>query len=271
MKLVRSFLKSCLIIIILAAALSSLVFFLFPLPGTIPVLMYHFIDTPERSAVEKNVVSLESFKKQMDFLARFGYRVISLDDYHAIRKGEKKPRGKEIVITFDDANYTFYDQAFSVLNQYRFPVVVFAISDNVREHLHGSMTEENLKELIESGHVMIGSHSKSHPLLSQLSDEAIQQELSGSKNELETMLGVPVQDLAYPSGDIDERVISIAQEVGYRQAFTTSYKKIRNLPEGDYSISRVKITRTSDLLLAYWVKVSGIYQIFKRERIKLKP
>ena len=93
MKLVRSFLKSCLIIIILAAALSSLVFFLFPLPGTIPVLMYHFIDTPERSAVEKNVVSLESFKKQMDFLARFGYRVISLDDYYAIRKGEKKPLG----------------------------------------------------------------------------------------------------------------------------------------------------------------------------------
>ena len=81
----------------------------------------------------------------------------------------------------------------------------------------------------------------------------------------------PPKFLAYPSGDIDERVISIAQEVGYRQAFTTSYKKLGNLPEGDYSISRVKITRTSDLLLAYWVKVSGIYQIFKRERIKLEP
>lgn len=244
---------------------AGIAFLMLPLPGSIPVLMYHFIDTPERAAVEKNVVSRASFEKQMRFLSSFGYRVITLDEYDEIRRGLRKPKGKEIVITFDDANYTFADQAFPILAQYGFPVTVFAVSDNVKNHLHGSMTEETLSELLKSGHVFLGSHSKSHPLLPRLSEEEIRQELQGSKQELEDMLGVKIQDLAYPSGDIDPRVLDIAKASGYRMAFTTSYKKLNGLPESEYAITRVKITRTSDLLLAYWLKLSGIYQIFKRE------
>ena len=264
----RAILKLIVFLLSVALVLLVVAFAVLPLPGHAQVLMYHFIDTAERSAVEKNVVSLESFKRQMNFLDGFGYNVISMDEFYKNKTGQRKPGWKEIVITFDDANYTFKDQAFPVLEKYGFSATVFAVSGNVRREIHGSMTEDDLKELGRFDLVTIGSHSKTHPLLSKLSNAEIEEELAGSKRELEKMFGVPVYYLAYPSGDIDRRVLDEAERVGYRLAFTTSYKKLKGLPKGDYSLDRVKITRTSDLLPAYWFKISGIYDGFKRLRNK---
>lgn len=245
-----------------AAAVSAFVFL--PLPGQIPVLMYHFIDTPERAASEKNVVSRKSFARQMAFLHRFGYHVISMDDYYAIKTGRKKPRGREIMITFDDGNYTFADQAYPEMAKYQFPVTLFVISQNIKDKSYGSMDEQTLKKLHSNSWITLGSHSRTHPLLSQLSDDAVRQELLGSKRELEDLFNTPFWYLAYPSGNMDERVTRIAEESGYRLAFTTSLKHLKDVQENFYSIPRVKISRTSDCPIAFWGQISGIYQAFKR-------
>lgn len=235
-----------------------------PLPGTIPVLMYHFIGSKEQADQHKLYVSRESFTKQMAFLKMMGYRILSLDEYYAIRSGQKKSKGREIVITFDDGNYSFFKEAYPILQQYRFPVAVFLVSESIRERIHGSMTIEDLMVLKQEDWIGFGSHSKTHPILTRLSDGKLREELEGSREDLEAMLGVPVVDFAYPSGEVDERVIRFAKAAGYRQAFTTSYKKVPATKEELYALPRVKITRTSDLLIAYWFKVSGLYQWFKR-------
>ncbi|MDD5218658.1 MAG: polysaccharide deacetylase family protein [Candidatus Omnitrophica bacterium] len=244
----------------------AVAFIVLPLPGDIPVLMYHFVDTSERARTEKNVVSEKSFWRQMEFLHRFGYHAITLDEFYEIKMGIRKPRGKEVVLTFDDGNYTFADRAFPILKKFSLPSAVFAVSDNARLGINGSMSPETLKKLQASGLVTIGCHSKTHPNLSELSHGQILSELKDSKTELETMIGVPVYYLAYPSGNVDERVIQNAREAGYRLAFTTSHKKLNRLNEGLFALTRVKITSTADFPLAFWGQVSGLYGAFKSLR-----
>ena len=84
------------------------------------------------------------------------------------------------------------------------------------------------------------------------------------------MIGRPVYYLTYPNGDLDSRVIRIAEQAGYRLAFTTAYRKLKNLEEGPYSLGRIKISHTADNPLVFWIKISGIYHVFKREKRKLK-
>ena len=243
-----------------------MLFILLPLPGDIPVLMYHFIDTPERAAVEKNVVSRASFERQMRFLKTFGYRVLTLDEYYAVKTGTRAPRGREILITFDDGNYTFAEQAFPILQAQALPSVMFVISENMKQQSEGSMGIDTLRILQASGLVTLGSHTKTHPKLSEIPPEQAAEELRGAKVELEQAFGRPVDSLAYPSGAINQEVLAMAEQAGYKLAFTTSPKKLGELPEGFYSLTRVKISRTSDFMPAFWFKISGLYEALKRAK-----
>lgn len=82
------------------------------------------------------------------------------------------------------------------------------------------MTREQLAALELDGHE-IGSHTCSHPILTQLPREELQAELVGSRQELSRIVERPVISLAYPNGDYDAGVLSAAEEAGYRYAVTT--------------------------------------------------
>jgi len=242
-------------------------YFGLPWPGNVPVLMYHFIDTPERAVLEKNVVSVQSFKRQMDFLDRFGYHVISLEDYYLMLAGKRKPSPKEVVITFDDGNYTFKDHALAILEKHQFPVTVFVVSGNAQYQKHGSMDNPTIKKISESPLVTIGSHSRTHPVLAELDEAKLRTEILGSKEDLEKLIQKPVLYFAYPSGVLNALVLDIVKASGYRLAFTTSRKKLKKLPIGPLTITRVKISRTSDNPFAFWVRISGLDQAFRRIKI----
>lgn len=240
-------------------------FVMLPPAGTIPVLMYHFIDTPERAAKEGIVVSQKSFAFQMAFLRFFKYRVISLDELSEIKRGLRRPEARSVAITFDDGNYTILDNAYPVLKRYAYPVAVFVVSESVKGTLHGSMSAEQVRQLAREDWITIGSHSKTHPLLSRMDDAAAAGEIEDSKKYLEELLGKPVYYLSYPSGDYDLRVAGIVKQAGYRLAFTTSYKKLVGSDEGLYALTRIKINHVSDNPFVFWFQISGLYQIFKHE------
>ncbi|MBU3758867.1 MAG: hypothetical protein FGM27_02935 [Candidatus Omnitrophica bacterium] len=248
-----------------AFLLAAACFFIFPLPGQIPVLMYHFVGSRDDAAQQKNFVSRESFAAQMAFLKRWGYRPISLEEYFEIKTGARRAGGREVVLTFDDGNTTFGSEALPILRRYRFPVTVFLVSESVKHGHHGSMTEPVIQGILKSdAYVGIASHSKTHPFLSRITPEQLEDELKGSRLDLETMFGRPIRFLAYPSGDLNEEVLESARRAGYDLAFTTSAKKLKNLPEGPYSLTRIKISRSSDLAPAFWFKLSGLYGAYKK-------
>ena len=249
-----------------AAFFGGLLFYFFPLPGNASVLMYHFVGSKVDADWSKNYVSRESFAAQMKFLDWFGYRVISLDEYYQVLSGARRPQSKEVVLTFDDGNMTFESDAFPVLKRHKFPATIFLVSENLKTGNAGSMTTDIVRPMLSSGLITIGSHSKTHPLLSKIKPNQIYDELTGSKSDLEAMFGVPVHYLAYPGGDVNSKVLELTREAGYRLAFSTAAKKVKGLPEGAYTLPRIKISRSADNLFVFWVKISGLYEYVKKLR-----
>jgi peptidoglycan/xylan/chitin deacetylase (PgdA/CDA1 family) len=87
----------------------------------------------------------------------------------------------------------------------------FVISDLIGGRYKGSpvMTEQMLLDLLSRGWE-IGSHTKTHPTLAELSADRIEEELQLSRTRLESVVGRPVTSLAYPRGEFDGRVVSLA-------------------------------------------------------------
>lgn len=261
-------LKRWHLIFILAGLLAGGIFtalvVMLPLPGMIPVLMYHFIGTDMDAKMNKNYVSEASFEKQMKWINRLGYKTLTLEEYAQIWQGKRKPQGKEILVTFDDGHHTFENQAYPALKKHKIHCAMFLISDRAGQGLYGSMPEGVIKKLWSEGHLSYGSHSKTHPYLTQMSSEQMVEEIKGSKLSLEAMLGLPMKAFAYPYGDVNPPVAEEVRKAGYDIAFTTSYKKVRSkqLP-AHLAIPRVKISRSADNWFVFWAKVSGLYQFFK--------
>ena len=74
--------------------------------------------------------------------------------------------------------------------------------------------------------VEFGAHSVTHPILSRLESAAqVQEEVTRSKNRIETELDRPVRHFAYPNGqpqDITAQIVNIVREAKYETAVTTS-------------------------------------------------
>ncbi|MGH9936390.1 MAG: polysaccharide deacetylase family protein, partial [Blastocatellia bacterium] len=68
--------------------------------------------------------------------------------------------------------------------------------------------------------VEIGSHTLTHPILTNIGDERLVGELRDSKSRLEEVLGRRVDLFCYPNGDNDERVQHEVARAGYRAAVT---------------------------------------------------
>ncbi len=92
-------------------------------------------------------------------------------------------------------------------------------ADLPHESVDRFMTWEQVRA--SSGVLEIASHTSTHPLLTYEDSGVIEQELTGSKRELEERLEMPIRAFAYPSGDYDENVRRAVAKAGYALAFTT--------------------------------------------------
>lgn len=69
--------------------------------------------------------------------------------------------------------------------------------------------------------VEIGSHTYSHAILPNISDEEIEFELVQSKLFLENICSKPVDIIAYPDGKCNEKVINASLKAGYKHLLLT--------------------------------------------------
>jgi peptidoglycan-N-acetylglucosamine deacetylase len=75
---------------------------------------------------------------------------------------------------------------------------------------------KQIQELVESGNVQIANHTHSHPSMTRLSSAAIRQELRKCGNFIEDNFGVSAKPYYRPPyGRIDNRVIDVANDMGY--------------------------------------------------------
>jgi peptidoglycan/xylan/chitin deacetylase (PgdA/CDA1 family) len=222
------------------------------------VLCYHRISSvpPHRLAVAE-----ETLEEHLRALLSRGYRAASADETLTGRAGL-------FHVTFDDA-YRSIAAAVPLLERLRVPATVFACSSYADDGRplripeladdvdatpgeFATLTWDELGELAERG-VEIGSHTVSHPHLTQLSDAELDRELRDARERIAERLGRPCRLLAYPYGDEDVRVRAAARRAGYEAAFALPG---RRRPFDQFGVPRVDL---------YW-KDTGL-----RARAKLSP
>ena len=196
----------------------------------VPILMYHMVCETEDAKEKRYCCHPEAFKKQMAYLKRAGYQVIGLDDLiNSIMNSTALPQ-KSIAITFDDGFADNYENAFPVLQECGFPATLFVVSrlvgcSNEWMQKNGFPRREllgwnALREMSSNG-INVGSHTITHPSLTDIKTEFARDEIANSKVELESELGEPVSFFAYPYGLLNEQVEKLVVEAGYIGACST--------------------------------------------------
>lgn len=264
MRKLRHFAK-VLLPLLLAA---TFIFYWFSLKE-VPVLMYHFVGTKTEAADHPLMISIDTFKSQIQLLKKWGYRVYSLAEFYEIKTGKKELRQKGVVITFDDGNRDFVEDIFPIIEKENVPVANFLIWDNLSKGTMGSMSMAEAKNLLKSPLITFGAHTIHHKVLVNLSDQELEEEIAGSKRYLEEALGIPILYFAYPGGYFDDRSIAKVEKSGYRLAFTTSRRRLGEESETRYSRVRTKVKELDANPVSFWVKASGVYTLFKKLRWKI--
>ncbi len=194
------------------------------------ILAYHSLDT-SGSVVS---VSPQLFAKQMAVVAELGFRGVSLREAVAEHSAKGSWPDQTVVITFDDGFASLHEHAHAILSRYEFTATVFLVADYVGltndwETPPGGLGQRPLLtwSQIEKLHCAgweIGAHTRTHPDLRRLSGVQVEDEIAGSRRDLERRLGQTVQSFAYPYGLFDERGERIVARE-YEAACTTRLQR----------------------------------------------
>jgi len=203
------------------------------------ILCYHAVSAEWPAALS---ITPRRLRAQVELLLRRGYRPLTFSEAVAAPAGRRT-----LAITFDDAYRSVRTLAGPILAELGAPATVFAPTSFIGseepmhwpgiEHWHETshrselipMSWTELAELAENGWE-IGSHTHTHPRLTQLPDARIAEELSSSRERCEEALGLPCRSLAYPYGDHDARVVRAAGEAGYLAAATLPVRLYEHEP-----------------------------------------
>jgi peptidoglycan/xylan/chitin deacetylase (PgdA/CDA1 family) len=90
---------------------------------------------------------------------------------------------------------------------------------------HRVLGVEDVLRLTHNGVVDLGAHSVSHPVLSELSPAAQEDEIAGGKASIEALAGRPVCSFAYPFGtpsDYTRATVGLVRKAGFALACTAT-------------------------------------------------
>lgn len=207
-----------------------------------PILMFHYIRDyhDQNDPIGVNLsVSPERFETMLAWLADHHYQNRDFGELANAGAPDMKP----VIITLDDGYDDAYSAAFPLLQRYGFSATFYLIVDKVGTP--GYLTWEEIKTMQSAG-MHFGSHTLTHPNLTQLGSAAADQEITESKRTLEEHLGTPIRDFCYPSGKYDEAVKKLVQQAGYQSAVTTASGAA--VPSSDpLALPRLRMTNETNL------------------------
>jgi peptidoglycan/xylan/chitin deacetylase (PgdA/CDA1 family) len=165
-------------------------------------------------------------------------------------------------ITFDDGHLSNFTVAFPLLKKYKLVAEFYINTDNVGTD--NFMNWEQLAEMIAAG-MSIQSHGHHHYYFSDLSEDEVRNELETSKRLIEEKLGNEVTVFAPPGGRINNSVVDIASQVGYRCIATSipgtvSKQSLMQLPR--FAV----LFNTTDAQVAAWKRRFSLATLKQRIR-----
>jgi peptidoglycan/xylan/chitin deacetylase (PgdA/CDA1 family) len=191
---------------------------------TVPILCYHRFG----HGGGRMSVSPANFAAQLDWLARNGYHVVRMAQLVAFLEGRESLPRRSVVITIDDGYESAYRYAMPLLRRYGFPATLFIYTDFVGGG--DALNWAQLREMVDSGLVELGAHSKSHRSLIERIDgqtddqyrQRIEAEVRTPREVLEAQLATKVRYFSFPYGDANATVMEVLKQHRYQLAFTVN-------------------------------------------------
>lgn len=255
---------------------------------SIPVVMYHHVSPAGR---ELNVTP-EVFEDQLAALRRKGWRTLSGDEFMQALSGDRPP-GKSVLLTFDDGFADNYVYAYPLLKKYGMKAMIFVATALLGESAMDRRgfvplphreswtlldterrpevmcTWQEVQEMDASGVIDIQSHGATHRIPAFRKEgkyDAIREDLTVSRAELERRLSKKVLHLCWPKGSYDAETIALAKQAGYQVLYTVQrgantgpdLDRINRLPVkcrgGDWLAGRLTVY-ASGLLTRFYLAV----------------
>lgn len=240
----------------------------------------------------------EVFEKIIRWAERHHYQFIDRETFIDWIKGKRDLKQKSLFISFDDA-WKGNLNLLPIIERHNVPITIFSpveplrsgnfwwefVAKKIGYHNmqsykllpysdfrqkvdalkneialeRSAMTEEELQQISKHPLVDIQSHTYTHPILTRLPDDVLQEELHNSKKELEALLDKKITSFSYPNGDFSEREVEAVKKE-YETAFTTE----QNYPKRGGNPLRIpRIAQAND----YWsnlAKITGTWKWIKK-------
>ena len=201
--------------------------------GTAPtVLTYHLVSDEVFGNDDYLFVRPSEFEEQLKLLSDRGYSFLFADEWGI----NDTP---SVIVTFDDGYTDNYTEMFPLLKKYNAKATIFLISDMIGKDYY--LTEEQIKEMVDSGLVSFQSHTAGHSQLHDLTEEELRSELNGSIQAIERITGEKVNAISYPNGKYSYSMLDTVAEY-YSFGYTTEHPPVV-LMYGEYNIPRYYIGR----------------------------
>jgi peptidoglycan/xylan/chitin deacetylase (PgdA/CDA1 family) len=202
-----------------------------PVDGdVVRVLCWHAIaDLRGDPVLEDYGVPPAAFRRQLAVLVTAGWTPITVDEFLGfVQRGDHVPR-RSVLLTFDDGYEDLATEVGPTLSERGLAGVAFVVSSllgaaNRWDIEIGArpmkLADAGSLKRLAGGHLEIAAHSRTHARLPLLDDDALEDEVAGSRSELDG-LGFPTPRLfSYPGGEQDDRVRRVTRAAGFDAAFT---------------------------------------------------
>ncbi|MFZ5774830.1 MAG: poly-beta-1,6-N-acetyl-D-glucosamine N-deacetylase PgaB [Thermodesulfobacteriota bacterium] len=244
------------------------------------VLCYHNVQDNFGEGADRSTVSTTQLIQHFSWLKQNGYKVVSIEEILAARRGEGALPSKAILLTFDDGYKSFRTQVFPLLKAFNYPAVLALVGSwldvppgqrvpyddhpYVREDFLGW---DDIREMTASGLVEVASHgydlhhgipanpqgnllpaaivrrySKDGYETEQDFRRRIQHDLRRNSDLLERELGKRPRVMVWPYGRYNETVIEVAKQEGMPVAMTLDDSTANNKSVGLDRIKRILVS-----------------------------
>jgi peptidoglycan/xylan/chitin deacetylase (PgdA/CDA1 family) len=247
------------------------------------ILCYHGVSMQPAALPpdeRKQHIPVDLFISQLEYLKRH-YHPISLKEYLRARKtGEELPDNL-VVLTFDDGFRNFLTVAAPLLIERYIPATAFVITEKtlakgnstikqrwVTDDDNSYLSWPEVEALAQESGIEFGSHTYSHPRLTQIEIEDVERELRDSHAAIAEHLGYESMALAFPYGETTDEISRLATSLGYSCALTGTLGP--NEAEADIYQFRRTVIASDDDLSTFAARVSGFTWWGERSRAFIK-
>jgi peptidoglycan/xylan/chitin deacetylase (PgdA/CDA1 family) len=185
----------------------------------VPVVTYHRVHSMPAVGQPDLIVDPATFAGELQALHDAGYHTIHQSQlFDALYKGAALPP-KPIIISVDDGYVDDVRTILPDLERLHMVATFFVITGRMIQP--GFVTADQIRQLDQAG-MDVGDHTAHHLDLPLLTSGQLQEEIAGSRQVLQSVLGHAVYFFAYPFGAFNDNVLRAVKAAGFSMAFTTA-------------------------------------------------